>query len=336
MSDHNNKEIDSISGVETTGHEWDGLKELNNPAPRWWLWVFYACCIWAFGYWVIYPAWPTLSGNTKGTMGWTQFTKLEAEQAEIAARQTKYGAAFKDASFEQIMKDETLYAFAVAGGNAAFKNNCATCHGNGAAGGKGYPNLNDDDWLWGGKLSDIYTTLQYGIRSGHDEARVSQMPAFGRDGVLKQSEINEVAEYVIALSEGKATDSMAGAKIFAENCAACHGEKGEGMREVGAPKLADAIWLYGGDHETVYQTVYNARAGVMPSWKGKLSEDTIRMLTVYVHSLGGGEAEQEEAQAAPAAEAPAANEGEQKQDVVQQLPEGTTTAEPAPAATSGE
>ncbi|MBU6234381.1 MAG: cytochrome-c oxidase, cbb3-type subunit III [Alphaproteobacteria bacterium] len=333
MSDQNKPEIDKISGVETTGHEWDGLKELNNPAPRWWLWIFYVTCIWSFGYWVVYPAWPTLSGHTKGTLGWTQFKKLENEQAEITVRQATYADAFKNASFEQIMKDEKLYTFAVAGGKAAFKNNCATCHGSGAQGGKGYPNLNDDDWLWGGKVSDIYQTLQYGIRSGHDEARVSQMPSFGKDGVLKQDEIKGVAEYVIALSEGKATADMAGAKVFAENCAACHGEQGQGGREVGAPKLADAIWLYGGDEKTVYETVYNARAGVMPYWKGKLSDDTLRMLTVYVHSLGGGEAEEQQAAApAPAPEAvPAATEGEQQQNATEQQP---AAAQPAP--TGGE
>lgn len=313
MSDHNKKEIDSVTGVETTGHEWDGIKELNKPAPRWWLWVFYVTVIWSIGYWVVYPAWPTLSGHTKGTFGWTEYTKLKAEQAEIEARQARYAAKFKDASFDRIMKDPELYAFAVAGGKAAFKNNCATCHGSGAQGAKGYPNLNDDDWLWGGKLADIYQTLQYGIRSGHDEARISQMPAFGRDGLLKQSEINDAAEYVIALSQGKATNDMSGAKVFAENCAACHGDKGEGGRDFGAPRLADAIWLYGGDHDTVYQTIYNARAGVMPFWKGKLPDDTLRMLTVYVHSLGGGEPDEQ-----PEATTTGAKEGEQKDDAGQQ------------------
>ena len=329
MSEDNKKDIDALSGVETTGHEWDGLKELNKPAPRWWLWVFYVTCIWAVGYWVAYPAWPTLSGHTKGMLGWTQFKKLEKEQAEITARQNKYAASFKDASFEQIMKDEKLYNFAVAGGKAAFKNNCATCHGSGATGGKGYPNLNDDDWLWGGKLSDIYQTLRYGIRSGHDETRVSQMPSFGRDGVLKKDEIEGVADYVISLSEGKATADMAGAKTFAENCAACHGEAGQGGREVGAPKLADGIWLYGGDKETVYETVYNARAGVMPYWSGKLPDDTIRMLAVYVYSLGGGEAEETVATPQTDTTTPAATttEGAPQKDAN----EPQTTTEPAPA-----
>lgn len=337
MTDKHTKEIDSISGVETTGHEWDGLKELNNPAPRWWLLIFYACCIWSVGYWVIYPAWPTLSGHTKGVLGWTQHKKLKAEQAEIEARQATYMAKFKDASFEDIKKDPELYEFALAGGKAAFKNNCAVCHGSGAEGGKGYPNLNDDDWLWGGKLADIYQTLQYGIRSGHDESRVSQMTAFGRDGVLQKADIDAVVEYVSALSEGKATAEMPGAKVFAENCAACHGENGEGMREMGAPKLADAIWLYGGDKETLTETVNNARAGVMPYWKGKLDDNTIRQLTVYVHSLGGGEADDAvvvpaatEATTAPAADAQATQAP--AEDAAKQEGEQANDAKPADGA----
>ena len=291
MSDHD-KEIDKLSGVETTGHNWDGIQELNNPAPRWWLYVWAACIIWSFGYWVIYPTWPIFGGNTKGTLGWTQFNQLEASQADIMQRQAVYLAKFKTASYEEISKDPELHAFAVAGGNALFKNNCAVCHGSGAQGGKGYPNLNDDDWLWGGKISDIEQTLKYGIRSGHDEARQSQMPSFGKDGLLSKDEINQVVDYVLTLSSKTGADkSLAGAEIFANNCAACHGPEGKGGREFGAPNLSDAIWLYGGDKATVFETVYNARAGVMPYWKGKLSDDSIRQLAVYIHGLGGGEAE---------------------------------------------
>jgi len=309
MTDHKpdgQKDIDTISGVETTGHEWDGIKELNNPAPRWWLWVFYVCCIWAAGYWVFYPAWPTVAGHTKGILGWTEYNKLKTDQAEIDARQAVYASKFKDASFEQIMKDPQLYAFAVAGGKAAFKNNCATCHGSGAAGGKGYPNLNDDDWLWGGKLADIYQTIQYGIRSGHNDTRVSQMPSFGADGILDGKGVDAVVDYVLALSDHKATDTMAGAKVFADNCAACHGAQGEGGRDFGAPRLADGIWLYGATRNDVRHSVFYARAGAMPYWKDKLDENTIRELTVYVHSLGGGEAdapaEKTEAPVEPTAE----------------------------------
>ena len=291
MSDQEHKkEIDELSGVETTGHEWDGLKELNNPLPRWWLWVLYVTIIFSIGYWVFYPTWPTLDGATKGRLGYTQYEELKKSQQEIVARQQSYLEKFEKASFDKIMKDPELYAFAVAGGKSAFKDNCATCHGTGGAGAKGYPNLNDDDWLWGGKLSDIHQTLEYGIRADNIDTRVSQMPAFGKDGLLKKDEVDAVVDYVLTLSGGKKKKNYAqGFEIFQKQCASCHGEDGRGLREFGAPNLTDKIWLYGGDRETIYKTVYNARAGVMPAWKGRLNENTIKQLTVYLHQLGGGE-----------------------------------------------
>ncbi len=285
------KEIDSHSGVETTGHEWDGIKELNNPAPRWWLIVFLICCVWAVGYWVIFPAWPTLSGNTKGTRGWTEYKKLEQEQAEITARRGEYAAKIKGASLEQIQKDPDLYAFAVAGGKAMFKENCAACHGTGAQGGKGFPNLTDDDWLWGGDLQSIYTTLRHGIRSTHADTRNSQMPAFGKDGILTQAQVSDVADYVLSLShKGEGKPNAAGEELFKQNCVACHGETGKGNREMGAPNLADAIWLYGGEKSNVVAQVTAPRHGVMPTWEARLPDETIKQLVIYVHSLGGGEA----------------------------------------------
>lgn len=285
MSDK--KEIDSHSGVETTGHEWDGLKELNHPAPRWWLWVFFITVIWAIGYWVVYPAWPTLSGNTKGSAGWTSHKKLAAEQAEIAARRGEFAEKIKTHTLEEIQKDPELYAFAIAGGKTMFKENCAACHGTGAEGRAGYPNLNDDDWLWGGDLASIYHTIKVGIRSTHEQTRASQMPALGE--MLKKEEIGQVADYVLSLSSGKG-DSETGAAIFKQNCAACHGDTGHGNRELGAPNLADAIWLYGGDKASIVQQMRAPRHGVMPHWDTRLPDETIKQLTIYVHSLGGGEA----------------------------------------------
>lgn len=286
----NGEDKDELTGIETTGHEWDGLRELNNPAPRWWLWVFYVTIIWSVWYWVIYPAWPTLSGATAGSKGYTQFKELADSQKEIIARQASHLESFqKAASFSQIQNDESLYAFAVAGGKTAFKDNCATCHGTGGAGAKGYPNLNDDDWLWGGRIEEIYRTLQYGIRTADSETHYSLMPAFGRDRMLPAEDIDTVADYVLALSKGEAGTSHQGYQIFQDNCASCHGVDGKGGRDFGAPNLADAIWLFGSDDDTVYQTIYYGRGGVMPNWKGRLDDDTIRMLAVYVHSLGGGE-----------------------------------------------
>ncbi len=282
------KDIDALSGVETTGHEWDGLKELNNPAPRWWLWVFYITVIWAVGYWVVYPAWPTLSGNTQGMKGWSQYSKLKKDQQEIVARKTSFLEHFEGKTLDQIRHDPKLFEFAVAGGAATFKDNCATCHGTGGAGGPGYPNLNDDDWLWGGSLEEIYTTLKYGVRSGHTQAHDSMMPAFGKDGILTKEQIAALTEYVLTLSGTPDSTSDAG-KLFAENCASCHGKDGEGSKEFGAPTLNDALWFYGGDKTSIARQIRTPRHGVMPYWDGRLSEDTIKQLSIYVHSLGGGE-----------------------------------------------
>lgn len=282
------KDKDDITGVDTTGHEWDGIKELNNPAPRWWLWVFYVCIIWAVGYWVFYPAWPTIKNATRGTLGWTEYKQLAASQEEIHQRQGQFIDIIETASLEDILKDPKFYEFARSGGEVVFKNNCTACHGTGAAGGKGYPNLNDDDWLWGGKLEDIYATINYGIRSEHDKTRVSTMPAFGTDNLLKQDEVSDVADHVLSLSGG-AKPNEKGAKIFEQQCAVCHGKEGKGNRDIGAPNLADAIWLYGRDKDSIVYTINHARNSVMPYWKNQLSDTAIKELAIYVHSLGGGE-----------------------------------------------
>lgn len=283
------KEQDELSGVETTGHEWDGLKELNNPTPRWWLWVFLITIIWAVGYWVVYPAWPTLSGNTKGSAGWTQYKKLASEQREILDRRGIYLEKIKAHSLEEIVTDPELYQFALAGGRTMFMENCASCHGTGGQGGHGYPNLNDDDWIWGGDLAAIYSTIQNGVRSGHADAKGVAMPAYGRDKMLDPAQIDAVAKHVLSLA-GKAEDNAEGAAIFAQQCAACHAGDGKGNREMGAPDLTDAIWLYGsGSLHDVKRQVHNPRMGVMPTWKDRLPDETIKQLSVYVHELGGGE-----------------------------------------------
>lgn len=288
--DKHDKNIDPVTGIETTGHEWDGLQELNLPAPRWWIWVFIVCIIFSVGYWVVYPAWPTMAGATKGSWQWTQFTQLKEQQAEVAAQQAKYVTHFDESNLSQISNDKDLYEFARVGGGVAFRNNCAACHGTGAAGGKGYPNLNDDDWLWGGTLDDIYATIKYGIRSGNPKGHEGAMMAW-RDS-LKTDDIDHVAEYVVHLHEGDAAPKDAaygaGKKIFTENCTACHGDNGEGNTSMGAPRLNDNIWLYGGSKATVVATITGGRAGVMPTWETRLDDRTIKELTIYVHSLGGG------------------------------------------------
>ncbi|MCW1843137.1 cytochrome-c oxidase, cbb3-type subunit III [Prosthecomicrobium hirschii] len=281
------KDIDRLSGISTTGHEWDGLKELNNPLPKWWLWTWYACIAWALVYYVLYPSWPLASSYTKGLLGYSQRQDALDKVAEGQAARAVIGKGLATAELSAIAADPKMREFAMANGKAAFGDNCAPCHGSAGVGGPGFPSLQDDDWLWGGKLSDIHQTLKVGIRSTHDETRQTQMPAFGKDGVLKKDEISTVADYVLSLS-GKGTATPAGKQLFADNCASCHGEDGKGNIEMGAPNLTDAIWLYGGTKEKIVETVTNSRAGVMPTWEGRLDPVTIKSLAVYVHSLGGG------------------------------------------------
>lgn len=284
-------EKDEHTGLNTTGHEWDGIRELDRPLPRWWVYVFYACILWAFVLVILYPAIPWGSSHSKGLLGWTSRGQLSEALATAKAAQAKYLKRIATMSPEEITKNADLLTFARAGGKTAFGDNCAPCHGAGGSGAKGFPNLDDDDWLWGGSLKAIHQTVIYGVRAGNDETRTSDMPKFGADGILDAKQISDVAEYVMSLSNTSkdAAAAARGAAIFQENCVACHGDKGQGNPEFGAPRLSDAIWLYGGDKATIVETVTNARAGVMPAWGKRLSAVTIKMLTVYVHSLGGGQ-----------------------------------------------
>jgi cytochrome c oxidase cbb3-type subunit III len=289
MSEHH--DIDSVSGRSTTGHEWDGIKELNTPLPRWWVLTFYATILWAIGYWIVYPAWPLVSGYTRGVLHYSSRASVAEELANLDRVRGEKMKVLGTASLADIEKDPTLLGLARARGKTVFADNCAPCHGSGAAGAKGYPNLNDDDWLWGGTLDQISQTIQFGVRSGNSKAHESQMLAFGRDGILKSEEIVTVANYVRSLS-GLSTaagyNAAAGKKIFEANCVSCHGEGGKGNQEMGAPNLSDQIWLYGGDEATIVETITNGRGGVMPAWGSRLDPVTVKALTVFVHSLGGG------------------------------------------------
>jgi len=286
------KEIDEISGVETTGHDWDGIRELNTPLPRWWLWTFYACIVWSLGYTIAYPAWPLLNSATTGVLGWSSRADLASEMKGVEASRAEQASGLTTASLEEIVGNDELRQVAEAGGKSAFKVYCVQCHGSGAQGGAGYPNLNDDDWIWGGSADDIYATLQHGVRyAADDDTRLSEMPAFGRDELLDSGQISDVAWFVRKLSgqEFEEEPATRGETIFADNCAVCHGEKGEGMREVGGPRLADAIWLYGGSHAEIMAQVVAPKQGVMPAWGTRLGETTLKQLAAYVHGLGGGE-----------------------------------------------
>ena len=287
------KRIDQPTGTETVGHEWDGIEELDTPMPRWWLWTLYATIVWGVAYTIAFPAWPMLSQATAGMLGWSSRGQLQQELDAQARARAPITHALAVTPVEQLSSNPQLMQAAVEGGRAAFKVHCVQCHGSGAAGSKGYPNLNDDEWLWGGDIQAIDYTITHGIRNpDHDATRLSQMPAFGRDGILAPEQIADVAAYVRTISRQQPgnTASARGAKLFAENCAICHGPEGKGDRTFGAPNLTDAIWLYGGDTATITATVTNSRFGVMPRWGGKLDPATIKMLAAYVHSLGGGEA----------------------------------------------
>lgn len=285
------KDANTPEEVGTTGHEWDGIEELNKPLPKWWLYVFYATIVWAIGYWLVYPAWPTVSSYSKGFMGYSQRGQVAKDVAASQADKAVFRDKIAAADMEAIKADPELFNFALAGGQAAFGDNCAPCHGRGAQGAFGYPNLRDDAWLWGGSLDAIHQTIQHGIRAEDAQTRISMMPAFGELGMLKPDQISDTAEYVLSLS-GNAEDEAAAARgkeIFATSCVACHGPDGKGNQALGAPNLTDELWLYGGDKETIVETIHNSRAGMMPAWAGRLDPATIKELAIYVHSLGGGQ-----------------------------------------------
>jgi len=287
MSD---SKIDEETGVETTGHSWDGIEELNNPLPRWWLWTLYACIIWGIGYTIAFPAWPMISGATSGVLGFSTRGAVATEIAEHDAKNADLVTQLTSADLATLAPTSDLHRYAVARGGAVFRAQCSQCHGAGAAGGVGYPNLLDNDWLWGGDIENISLTIAHGVRNETDgDARYSEMPAFGE--ILEPQEIESVVEYVVSLSSEAydATLAEAGAEVFMDNCSACHGEAGLGDRDMGAPNLADAIWLYGGDRAALTHTVEYARYGVMPAWGQRLKDVDVRAVSVYVHALGGGE-----------------------------------------------
>ncbi len=282
--------------VDTTGHEWDGIQEYNNPLPRWWLWIFYATIVWGIWYTIAYPAWPGIKNATAGYLGFSTRGQVAEEIAEFEAKLEPINAKLVAADLNEIRGNDELESYAVNAGAAVYRTWCAQCHGSGAAGAVGYPNLQDDAWLWGGSMEEIHYTVSHGIRNEEDpDAHWSQMPAFGADELLTEEEVQQVVNYVMSLSPVNppvdASLVEAGAEVYEINCAACHGENAMGDKFQGAPNLSDAIWLYGGDYDSIYETVWNSRFGVMPPMGGaELTEAEIRAVTTYVHQLGGGQA----------------------------------------------
>lgn len=294
MSD-NHKDVDAHTGVETTGHSWDGIQELNNPLPRWWLYTWYISIAIAVIYMVLMPAIPALPGmgtNTPGLRGHSDRVLVSEAVAELKTAREVQSAVLLDASLEDIETDRGLQQFALAMGESAFGDNCATCHGAGGRGATGYPMLADDVWLWDGTLDGIEYTLRHGIRhDGDEETRFSMMPSFGRDKILNAQQIDDLTQFVLQVSgqEFEAEAATRAAPLFQQQCSTCHGVNAGGDRTQGAPNLTDTEWLFGGDEKEIHATIYNARNMHMPAWQDRLDDATIKALAVYVHTLGGGE-----------------------------------------------
>jgi cytochrome c oxidase cbb3-type subunit III len=283
-------EKDDVTGRMTTGHEWDGLKELNHPLPKWWLYVFAATVVWAVGFMLLYPSFPGITGYYHGLIGYSQRARVDADVAAILEQRAGVMDRIRTLSFADIRKDPKLLAVAETAGRITFAENCQPCHGAGGGGNPGYPALAAGNWLWGGTLRAIQQTITHGIRSADPDARQSQMPRFGADGILKPDQIDAVADYVMTLYGNPPKGRVAeGRAIFAENCVPCHGDKGQGNREVGGARLASHIHLYGATHDAIVAQVTNPHMGVMPNWGARLDAGKIKALALYVHAMGGGE-----------------------------------------------
>jgi cytochrome c oxidase cbb3-type subunit 3 len=284
-------ERDPHTGHMTTGHEWNGITELNTRVPRAVYFFLITTALFAIGYWILMPAWPLGSTYTRGILGIDQ-RAIVAESLQAAALDR---AAWEDRiakeDFAQIQADPELMAVVRETGHTLFGDNCAACHGRQAKGGKGFPNLTTDSWLWGGTPEKIAETIRVGVNSTHPESRSSQMLAFGKDGMLPRSDIENVVAYVRSLSQagGQGDASIeqlaAGQQVFAQNCASCHGEQAAGNPDIGTPNLTDQFWIYGGDAASVFNTVWGGRQGHMPTWEGRLTAVQRKILALYLVDL---------------------------------------------------
>ncbi|WP_119258082.1 cytochrome-c oxidase, cbb3-type subunit III [Shinella zoogloeoides] len=282
---------DPATGRLTTGHEWNGIEELETPIPRVVIFFLTVTTLFAIGYWILMPAWPLGVTYTKGLLGIDQRAVVTKQVEDAAATRAAWTGRIAEASLEDIAADPDLMNHVRETGRTLFIDNCAACHGTRGTGGPGFPNLAARAWLWGGEPDTIAETIRIGINATNDETRVSQMMAFGRDGVLDDGQVRAVAAYVRSLSDlpmGASDKALVedGKQVFADNCVACHGEDGHGSTDVGAPNLTDATWIYGSDAQTVYTTIYSGRQGHMPHWEGRLSPVDIKILALYVGTLG--------------------------------------------------
>jgi cytochrome c oxidase cbb3-type subunit 3 len=281
-------ERDPHTGYLTTGHEWNGIKELNSPVPRA-VWVFIAVThLFAVVYWILMPTWPLLTTYTKGLLGRDDRVELQQAVREAAQDRAVWLDKVAADSYQAVLSDAALMGKVRETGRTLFGDNCAACHGREARGAHRFPDLTTEYWLWGGSPEAVAETIRVGINSPHPQSRVSQMLAFGRDGMLQRDAIDSVVAFVRSLSG--ATDASpdavrAGALIFKENCASCHGEAAKGNPDVGAPDLTGTRWIYGNDAETIYETVWGGRRGYMPSWEGRLPGVERKILTLYLIDL---------------------------------------------------
>lgn len=283
------EERDPHSGYLMTGHEWNGIKELNTPVPRVVYFFLIVTTLFAVGYWILMPAWPIGTTYTKGLLGIDQRTTVADSLKQAALARAAWSGRIETADFADIQSDPQLMAFVRETGRALFGDKCAACHGRNARGGRGFPNLTTTSWLWGGDPAAIAETIRVGINSAHPETRVSQMLAFGRDGMISRDDVDNVVAFVRSLShqaaDASADQIAAGKAVFAANCASCHGDEGTGKTDAGAPNLTDKFWIYGGDLQSIYTTVWNGRQGHMPTWESRLSPVERKILALYLVDL---------------------------------------------------
>lgn len=284
-------ERDPVTGQVTTGHEWNGIKELYTPIPRIVFFFLATTILFAVCYWVLMPAWPLGKTYTKGLLGIDQKTSVERLVKDATLERSAWTQKIDQMDFAAIQADPSMMTIVEETGHTLFGDNCAACHGTKATGGPGFPNLTAGIWLWGGDPKTIFETLRVGINSTHPDTRTSQMLAFGRDGVIESKQLADVVAYVRSLggtTDGRDADPQsiaAGQDVFKQNCIACHGDDAKGKRDVGAPDLTDSNWIYGGDLQSVTATVYGGRQGYMPHWEQRLSATQRKILALYVLSL---------------------------------------------------
>jgi len=281
---------DPHTGHQTTGHEWNGIIELNTPVPRVIYFFLAITVIFAVGYWILMPTWPIGTTYTKGLLGDDVRADVTESVKQAALQRAPWTSQIESKSFAAIAKDPALMNVVRETGRTLFGDNCAACHGREAKGNKGYPNLTTQSWLWGGSPEAIAETIRVGINSTHPDTRSSQMPAFGRDGMLQRPDIDKVVAFIRSLSHPNdktiaADQATAGKEVFAANCASCHGEDAKGNQEMGAPDLTDAFWIYGGDVQSITNTVWGGRNGHMPTWEGRLTDLDRKILALYIADL---------------------------------------------------